>query len=188
MASTGRRTPRRLVTGGVVGLVLLVLMVGLALGRRGGVSGSKASAVAASPQHVARPDLGFSLDLPPAWAVDVDQTPGTIFYAHSTPPTSSLRIFRGETAEPLDQNMGHLVDNLSQQGAHDFSQHDIQVGDLPGIRLDYVAADGPGGAVASHSSYRVKKGSALYALSLATTDPPAAQPVLAAIAASFRVL
>lgn len=33
-----------------------------------------------------------------------------------------------------------------------FAQQPVQVGDLPGIRLDYAAADGPNGALASHSS------------------------------------
>ncbi len=187
-ASTHRRAARPLAIAGVVGVALLVLVVALTLGRNGGSSGSTARAVAASPQHVSRPDLGFSLDLPAAWTVDVDQTPGSVFFAHSTPPTTSARVFRGDTPEPLDQNMGHLVDNLRQQGAHDFAQQDVQVGDLPGIRLDYVASDGPAGAVASHSAYRVKKANALYSLSLATTDPNAAHQVLADIAASFRVL
>jgi hypothetical protein len=96
-------------------------------------------------------------------------------------------MFRGETDQPLEQTMVNVIEGLRQQGAKGFSQQPVQIGDLPGIRLDYVAADGPGGASATHSSYRVKKGSAVFSLSLATTDP-SERAVLADIASSFRVL
>lgn len=175
--------------GGVIAVVVVLGALGLALGRGGGSGGPTAgTAAAGAPQHVDRPDLGFALDLPRDWIVDVDQTPGSVFFAHATPPRASARIFRGETTQPLDQNVANVVEGLRQQGAHDFSQQAVQVGDLPGIRLDYVAADGPAGAQATHSSYRVKKGNAVVSLSLATADAVADDHVLAGIAASFRLL
>ena len=179
---------RPAVIGAVLAVVALLATGGLIL-RGGGKSSESATRSAADqPQHVSRPDLGFSLDLPAAWIVDTDQTPGSIFFAHATPPRSSARIFRGQTEQPLDQNMGNVVEGLRQQGAHDFSQQPVQIGDLPGIRLDYLAADGPAGALPTHSSYRVKKGNALFSLSLATTDVDAERQVLADIASSFRLL
>jgi len=137
---------------------------------------------------VSRPDLGFSLDIPSSWTLDVDRTPGSILFAHAAPPRSSARIFRGETDLTLDQTMLNVIDELRQQGAHDFSQQPEQIGGLSGFRLDYQAADGPSGATATHSSYRVRKGTVAFSLSLATTDPSADGRVLADIASSFRVL
>ncbi len=185
-ASAPRRATRSLVTGGVLAVGVLIV-VGLLLGRGGG-EGSGVGSAAAPPQHVSRADLGFSLDLPAAWTVDVDQTPGSIFFAHATPPRASARVFRGQTDQPLEQTMNNVVDELGLQGVCGFAQQPVQIGDLAGIRLDYTAADGPAGAVASHSSYRVKKGNAVFSLSLATSDPSADSGVLAAIASSFRVL
>jgi hypothetical protein len=185
---TARRGMSPAVIGAVLAVVVLVVAGGLTLGRGGKSSESGARSAGDQPQHVSRPDLGFSLDLPAAWIVDTDQTPGSIFFAHATPPRSSARIFRGQTEQPLDQNMGNVVEGLRQQGAHDFSQQPVQIGDLPGIRLDYLAADGPAGALATHSSFRVKKGNALFSLSLATTDVDADRQVLVGIASSFRVL
>ncbi len=186
-----RRATRLLVIGGVLAVGVLavgvLIVVGLLLGRGGG-KGSGGGSAAAPPQHVSRADLGFSLDLPAAWTVDVDQTPGSIFFAHATPPRASARVFRGQTDQPLEQTMTNVVDELGRQGAHGFAQQPVQIGDLAGIRLDYSAADGPAGAVASHSSYRVKKGNGVFSLSLATSDPSADSGVLAAIASSFRVL
>lgn len=172
---------------GVIALGALVIVVGLGMARRGGSGGSANQTAAGQPQHVSRPDLGFSVDLPSAWIVDVDQTPGSIFFAHSTPPRSSARIFRGQTDLSLDQTMLNVVEELRKQGAHDFSQQAVPIGDLSGIRLDYLAADRPAGVQATHSSYRVKKGNAVFSLSLATSDP-AASPMLSDIASSFRVL
>lgn len=179
---------RRLLIGGVVVVAVLVGAVGLATRGGGGSGGSASGAGGGGPQHIDRPDLGFALDLPAEWIVDIDQTPGSVFFAHAAPPRASARIFRGETAQPLDQNVANVVGELRQQGAHDFAQQAIQVGDLPGIKLDYVAADGPGGAQATHSSYRVKKGDVVISLSLATTDAVADNQVLAGIASSFRLL
>lgn len=185
---TARRSLPPAVIGAVLAVVVLVVAGGLTLRRGGKSSESGTRSAADPPQHVSRPDLGFSLDLPAAWIVDTDQTPGSIFFAHATPPRSSARVFRGQTEQPLDQNMGNVVEGLRQQGAHDFSQQPVQIGDLPGIRLDYLAADGPAGALATHSSFRVKKGNALFSLSLATTDIDADRQVLADVASSFRLL
>lgn len=138
-------------------------------------------------QEISRPDLGFSLEVPAAWVVDVDRTPGVVFFAHAAPPRSSARVFRGQSQQPLDDNVLNVIAELRQQGAQDFSQQAVQVSDLPGIRLNYVAADGPGGALAAHSSYRVKKGDAVFSLVLATTDP-ADDGTLGGIASSFRLL
>jgi hypothetical protein len=185
-ASANRRRRRRVLAAAAVvaAAVLALLVVALVLRGRGGSSGPAAD----GPQHVLRPDLGFSVDLPPTWVADIDQTPGSIFFARSTPIRSSARVFRGETEQPIEQNVGNVVDELRKQGARDFAQQPVQIGDLTGIRLDYVASDGPNGVAATHSSYRFKKGNAVFSLSLATTDPAADNPVLAGIAASFRVL
>jgi hypothetical protein len=184
--STTRRTRARLIVAG--GVVAVAVFVAAGLVRGGGGSPSDGKEAAAAPQHVDRPDLGFSLDLPASWLVDVDQTPGSVFFAHSVPPKSSVRIFRGQTRQPLEDNMVNVVDGLREQGAHDFSQQPVAVGGLPGIRLDYVAADGLAGTTATHSSYRVKKGDALFAVSVATTDPSSDNAVLTQIASSFRLL
>ena len=161
-----------------------VAVVGLtACGR----SGSRAAPASAPNRQVVRPDLGFSLELPAAWVEDVDRTPGVVFFAHAAPPRSSVRVFRGESQQPLEASVANVIGELTQQGAQDFAQQPVQVGDLPGIRLDYAAADGPNGALASHSSYRVKKGDAVFSLVVATTDS-ADDAVLAGIASSFRVL
>jgi hypothetical protein len=183
--AASRRASRAVVAGVLVAGALIV--VGLLLERGGGSGGSGTGVEAQQPQRVLRPDLGFSLDLPAAWIVDVDPTPGSIFFAHATPPRASARVFRGQTEQPLDQTMLNVIDGLRQQGGHDFDQQPAQIGDLAGIRLDYLATDGPGGAPATHSSYRVKKGNALFALSVATSDP-ADNQVLAEIASSFRLL
>lgn len=183
------RDKRPMVIAAVVGVGALAVLLALLLGGGGSSSrGSKPDKAAGQPLHISRPDLGFSLDLPPTWLVDVDQTPGSIFFAHAAPPRSSARIFRGQTDQPLEQNMANVIDGLRQQGAHDFSQQPVQVGDLPAIRLDYMASDGPAGALATHSSYRVKQGSAVFSLSLATTDPSADSQALTDIASSFRLL
>lgn len=187
-AAAGRRSRAPvIVVVVVVAIVVLLLVVGLGLARRGS-GGSGDGTVPAAPQRVSRADLGFAVDLPSAWIVDVDQTPGSIFFAHAVPPRTSARVFRGQTDQPLEQNMANVVDGLRQQGADSFSQQPVQVGDLPGIRLDYTAADGPAGALAAHSSYRVKKGNAVFSLVLATTDAAGDQQVLAGIASSFRLL
>lgn len=182
------RRARPLVVAGVLAVGALVLVVGLAVARHGSSGRSGAPGGAAAPQHVTRPDLGFSLDLPSSWTVDVDRTPGVVFFAHAVPPRSSARIFRGQTVLTLDQTMANVTDELRQQGAHDFSQTPVQIGDLSGIRLDYSADDGPSGASATHSAYRVKKGNAVFSLSLATTDPASDGRVLSDVASSFRVL
>ena len=178
---------RVLVAGGVVALAVIVVATML-VARGVGSHSDTGQQAAASVQRIDRPDLGFSLDLPGSWVVDVDQTPGSVFYAHSVPPKSSARIFRGQTQQSLEDNMTNLVDGLRQQGAHDFAQHAVDVGGAPGIRLDYLAADGPAGTTAAHSAYRVKKGDGLFSLSLATTDPSADNDVLSTIASSFRLL
>ena len=183
--ATGRDR-RPLIVGGAV-VVAVLALVGLAVVRSGGSDGSGTS-TAKPPQTVTRPDLGFSVQLPATWVVDVDPTPGSIFFARSTPAKSSARLFRAQTDQPLEQTMVNVVEGLRQQGAQDFSQQPVDVGGLGGIRLDYVAADGPAGARATHSSYRVKKGNAVFSLSLATTAPEADGAVLAGIAASFRLL
>lgn len=175
----GRRRP--LLIGGVVVLALIGVVVLRSLG--GGSDGPAAD----PPQRISRPDLGLSVDLPSTWIVDVDETPGSIFFARSTPAKSSVRLFRAQTDQPLEQTMGNVIEGLRQQGARDFNQQPVQVGELSGIRLDYVAADGPRGALATHSSYRVKKGNAVFSLSLATTDPSESK-VLADISSSFRLL
>ena len=173
--------------GGALVVALVVTAVVLTRGDGGSSSGT-GQAASTAPQHVDRPDLGFSLDLPASWIVDVDQTPGSVFYAHSVPPKSSVRIFRSQTRQPLEDTMVNVVDGLREQGASDFSQHPVAVGGLSGIRLDYVAADGPAGTTATHSSYRVKKGDALFAVSVATTDRSSDDGVLSGIASSFRLL
>lgn len=151
-----------------------------------GCSGTKEAAK--QPQHISHPELGFSLDIPTSWVVEADNTPGSIFFARSAPAKNSARIFRGETTQPLEQNVLNVLDMLNRQGATEFVQQPAQVGDLPGIRLDYVANDGPSGARSNHSSYRVKKGDAVFSLVVATTDPAKANQVLADIASSFRLL
>lgn len=176
--------PRRVSVLAAVFSLAAVAVVGLTAC---GGSGSTARPRGAPNQEISRPDLGFSLELPAAWVEDVDRTPGVVFFAHAAPPRSWVRVFRGESQQALEDNVGNVVAELGQQGAQDFSQQPVQVGDLSGIRLDYVAADGPSGALASHSSYRVKKGDAVFSLVVATTDS-ADDAVLAGIASSFRVL
>lgn len=170
---------------------MLVAVVALAAAVVGltacGRSGSRARPAAEPNQQIVRPDLGFSLEIPAAWVEDVDRTPGVVFFAHAAPPRSSVRVFRGESQQSLEDNVGNVIAELRQQGAEDFAQQPVQVGGLPGIRLDYAAADGPNGALASHSSYRVKKGDAVFSLVVATTDS-ADDAVLAGMASSFRVL
>jgi hypothetical protein len=182
--TSANRTKRPQVLAGVCVAVLALVVAALVLRGSAGSSGPAAE----GPQHVVRPDLGFSVDLPPTWVADVDHTPGSIFFARSTPIRSSVRVFRGETEQPIEQNVGNVVDELRNQGGRDFAQQPVQIGDLTGIRLDYVASDGPNGAAASHSSYRFKKGNAVFSLSLATSDPAADDRVLAGIATSFRLL
>jgi len=162
--------------------MVLVLALTLAGCSGSGDSGSK------KLQRVVHPDLGFSLDLPESWVVEPDQTPGSIFFARSTPAKSSARVFRGDTTKTLEETVLNVIDMLNKQGATGFVQQPAQVGDLPGIRLDYVANDGPSGAPSNHSSYRVKKDNAVFSLVVATTDPEKEKPVLDGIASSFRVL
>lgn len=98
-------------------------------------------------------------------------------------------MFKAETAQPLEQSTVNVIDGLTKQGAQDFAQQPVEVGGLPGIRLDYRAADGPpGSGLVAHSSYRVKRDATLFSLALATRDQTAQQAVLDRIAASFRLL
>jgi len=95
------RSRARVAIGVAAVLAVAVLVGGLVLGRGGGSSSPSANAVGGATQQVSRADLGFSVDLPPGWTIDVDQTPGSIFFAHAVPPRTSARIFRGQTNRSL---------------------------------------------------------------------------------------
>ena len=63
----------------------------------------------------------------------VAATPGSVFFAHSAPPRSSARIFRGQTEQPLEQDMLNVIEGFRAQGARDFTRHPVPI--ASGFRL-----------------------------------------------------
>ncbi|MGH9120498.1 MAG: hypothetical protein ACRDYC_00900 [Acidimicrobiales bacterium] len=156
----------------------------------GSGSSPKVPGVAASGYTtVNKAALGFSIQVPATWVQDVDPTPGSVFYAHSAPLVSWVRLFRGETPVPLAASVPSLIAGLQAQGAQNIVQMSTQLDGVPAVRLDYEQADGPvPGALLEHTSYQlVTSGSIHYGLTLETTQPAQQSAVLNAIAASFRL-
>jgi hypothetical protein len=140
---------------------------------------------------IARPDLGYAVDVPAGWVPAADDSPTTTSYAASVRPTTgSLRVTVGSDASTLTSHVAGLMEALRQQGGTGFVQTPTQISGLAAIRLDYRFPLSPNAPflTSRHTSYLVKRDSTVFSFQLATTDPNGEAVLFAHIVSSMRLL
>lgn len=155
-----------------------------------GAPATPSDGAAAGYQVIARPDLGFSVEIPKTWQAASDNSNTTVAYSEPRSTEGSLRVSVNQTPATAADVVERLTGELQRQGGVEFAQTPVQVSGLPGIRLDYrfPTSANPGSTLASHSSYIVKKDATVYSFQLATTDPGGKGTVFAYIASKFTLL
>lgn len=149
-----------------------------------------ADGAAAGYRLLARPEQGYSIEIPADWQAAADNTDTTASYAKPRSTEGALRVSVDPASGTVAERVERLIGQLTPEGGQDFVQTPMAIGGQPGIRLTYrfPTSATPGSVLASRSSYIVHHNGRAYSIQLATTDPGANESVFAYIASSFKLL
>ena len=139
---------------------------------------------------VARPEQGFSVEVPQQWQAQADDGGTTLSYAETRPTEGSLRVNIEPAGASLADAVTRLTSDLTAQGGREFARTDTQLGSTPAIRLNYLFPAGttPGSPLATRTSYLAVHNGRLYSFQLATIDPGAKDSVFRYMATKFALL
>jgi hypothetical protein len=184
----------------VVGVVVVAVLAVLLLrsSGSGGDGGTvpdsdvqqRADGAAKGYKVVAKPQQGYSIEVPDNWLAAPDNSDATLSYSQSRATEGSLRVTVAQTDGTVAQVVERLIGQLTPQGGEGFTQTPVQVGAQSGIRLSYrmPSSANPGSSIATHYSTIVKHAGNVYSVQLATTDPSSNESVFAYIQSSLRLL
>lgn len=184
----------------IVPLVLLVAVLGVVLLRSGGSDDGgaapdadveqRADGAAKGYKLVAKPQLGYSIEVPDNWLAAPDNTDTILSFSHARATEGFLRVTVNQTDATVAQVVERLIGELTPQGGTDFAQTPVQVAGQTGIRLTYrfPTSATPGASIATRYSTIVKRGASVYSVQLGTTDPASNESVFAYIQSSFKLL